>query len=364
MTNYFEEFKQLKDEGASGKSVGIPFNLPRLNTVIPGIQKQRLTLIGGGSGSGKTKYTNEEYIFNAFEQWYEGGRTFPLEIHYMSLEMPRAQIIAALVVRWLDRVHAVLVDTAYLLGYVQGKPLQAFHNELLESDDLREYITAFEEVVFIIDTHLNHVSFEMYLKDLSRSKGVITTKSITTKDDNEINVFESYEENDDRQVTIVVLDHLGLVKRVQGQSDRAMMSDMADIIIKYRNRYKFTFVVTQQLNRNFSSTDRHKMEDVLPKDSDFRGGSGMFDASDVVLGILSPNRERLNSFMGYRISSTPGSRGLGNRFVAVNVIKNRHGSNNAVIPLLFVGESGRYEELPRDAKDFDYAVLGNYTKHY
>jgi len=83
-----------------------------------------------------------------------------------------------------------------------------------------------------------------------------------------------------------------------------------------------------------------------------------------VLGLLSPNRERQATFAGYRIQSTSSSRGLGNRLVSMNVIKNRHGSNNAVIPLLFIGEIGYYEELPTKAADFNYEILLNYKKHY
>jgi hypothetical protein len=69
-------------------------------------------------------------------------------------------------------------------------------------------------------------------------------------------------------------------------------------------------------------------------------------------------------FLGYKIQSTNHNVGLGNRFISVNVIKNRYGVNNSVIPLLFLGEVGYYEELPRKAEEFDYDTLHKYKKIY
>ena len=361
---YFSEFKRLKDEGLAGLATGIPFGLERFNAVVPGVQKQRLYLLGGASGSSKTKTTNEHFMFNVFDDWLYGGKQYPLLIHYFSLEMPRSQIITALVLRWLYKQHGVLIDSPYLLGYIKGVTLKPFYNELIESKELEDYVRAFSEVVSIMDTRLNHVSFSNYIKDLSITQGIVTNKDVITKEGKTFHMFDKYEENDNRQINIIIVDHIGLVKSVTGQSERQMMIDMGDIMIKARNRYNFTFVVTQQLNRNFGSSDRAKLEDILPKDIDFRAGSAIFDAADVVLGLLSPNRERQNSFMGYRVQSTSQSVGLGNRLVAMNVIKNRHGSNNAVIPLLFIGEVGHYEELPRKAAEFNYDSLLNYRKHY
>ena len=234
---------------------------------------------------------------------------------------------------------------------------------MIESDELREYVNAFQEAVNIMDTRLNTVAFNIYLTDLAKSEGVASFEEIETSDGTNINLFKSYEENDVRQVNIVVIDHIGLVKPITGQNERTMIIELADIMIKFRNRYKFTFIAIQQLNRSANSTDRHKLEDLLPKDSDFRGGSGLFDASDIVLGMMSPNRERQSTFMGYKIASSSAQAGLGNRFISLNIIKNRFGNTNVVVPLLFVGEIGLYEQLPV-ANDMEYGGLSKWRVHY
>lgn len=363
MSNYLKEFKKLKDQGLAGLAKGIPFVVDKLNSVIPGVQKERIHLWGGNSGTGKSKSVNEHYMFTVFEDWYKGGKQYPLMIHYFSLEIPRGHILAALVVRWLYNEHGVLVDIPYILGFIHGKPLDPYYNELLESDELALYIAAFEEVTLIMDTNLNTVGFNIYLQDLADNQGVAEFTTVNKADGTEMKMFESYLENDERQINIIIIDHLGLVKHIQGQTERTMMIEMADIMIKFRNRYRFTFVVTQQLNRNSNSADRHKLEDLLIKDLDFRGSSAMFDAADAVIGIFSPNREKQNTFLGYRIAKTNTSPGFMNRMIVYNGVKNRHGETNWTLPLLFVGEIGRYEQLS-EAKDFDYAHLEKFKKHY
>lgn len=359
-TEYLESFIKEKNEGLLGRRIGIQFNLPRLNKVIPGIQKERLYLLGANSGVGKTKFVNTNFMFTAFDDWYEGGKKYPLRIQYFSMELPRSQIIAQLAVRWLWKKHRALLTVPYVLGYIKDSPLDMYYNELLESEEFREYVKAFQQVVNIIDKTLNSVGFNIHMNEIVREEGKVTYNTL----ENGMKMFKEYEEKDVNQVNLVFLDHISLVKPIEGQNERTMMIEMADIMIKLRNRFKFTFIVTQQLNRSSNSTDRHKLEDLLIKDSDFRGGSAIFDAADIVLGLFSPNRERQERFVGYQVASSDTVLGLENRLTVVNIVKNRHGSANGFVPLLFIGEVGDYEELPRDPNAFDYSILNTLKVHY
>ena len=64
---YLERFKRIKDEGLAGLKVGIPFTSDKLNRFIPGIQKEMVYLVLGNSGAGKTKFVNEQFVFNTFD---------------------------------------------------------------------------------------------------------------------------------------------------------------------------------------------------------------------------------------------------------------------------------------------------------
>jgi len=105
------------------------------------------------------------------------------------------------------------------------------------------------------------------------------------------------------------------------------------------------------------------LEDMLPKDSDLKEGGDLAEAADVIFGLMSPYREKLSAFLGYRVMDTSGGIGLKGRMLVLNVIKNRHGVMGSVYPLLFMGEAGLFSHLPAKSEDFDYEILKE-IKHY
>lgn len=360
----YKKFKAEKDAGMAGLNKGLPFKLERFNRFVPGVMRERLYLLGGGSGAGKSKTANELFIFNVFDNWRESGKKYKLNIHYFSLEMPESKIISELAARWVHKNHGIILDSQYILSHWSVYKLSPFVNEMLESDEFKEYINDFQECTTILDTTVNYIKFNIYIDNLAKESGRIRTREIIKKDGGTINLFEAYDEYDEKQVTIVILDHISLVKPVAGQNKKQMLGDMADIMIRARNRYKFTFVVTQQLNRGFNSTDRIKLDDILPKDSDFRDGSDIFDAADVVLGLMSPSRERHTTFLGFKVASNAAGEGFKNKLLILNIIKNRHGEAFVIFPLLFLGETGELFELPDKAEKFDMDSLKKYKKYY
>ena len=88
------------------------------------------------------------------------------------------------------------------------------------------------------------------------------------------------------------------------------------------------------------------------------------EACDVAVGMISPYRERINSFLGYRVVDQGVSPGLKGRMTVINIIKNRYGQAFKVFPLLFLGELGLYSHLPPKAEDFDYEILNGIKKYY
>jgi len=358
--SYFQSFQDVMNED----NAGIDFPVDRLNSIIPGIQKQRIYVAGAGSGVGKTKFTLEFFVFNTFDDWYFSDRTDSINIHVFSLEVPKEEVIASLAARWLYKQHKILVDYGYILNYWKKYPMTEYVKDLLKSDEFKLYLEKFEETVKILDFSLNTVSFAQYVDGIAKEQGEILTKQVVTKDNVTLNMFESYTPVNKDTYNIFVLDHIGLVKTISGQDKRKMIEDIADYQIKARNRYRFTFCNTQQLNRGSNSVERHKLEDLIVKDSDFAGGSGLFNAANVVIGLMSPNREQQSSFMGFRVANSDLQPGLGNRLTVLNVVKNRHGSAFGVLPMLFLGEIGLYSALPRDPEGFDYNQISNIKKYY
>ena len=157
----YNKFIKQKNDGLKGLNRGIPFELKRFNGYIPGVMRERLYLIASASGVGKSKVTNELFIFNVFDDWLDSKKAYPLKIHYFSLEMPEEQVVSELAARWIHRTQGMLVDSQYLLSYWSIYKLDPYINQLLDSESFKEYVEDFNDCVTIIDTSLNSTKFSI-----------------------------------------------------------------------------------------------------------------------------------------------------------------------------------------------------------
>ena len=241
--SYAEEIRKTISDGLSGIYAGVPFPLKKLNYSVPGIQKSRIYISAGGTGSGKSKFINEAFMFTLFDDWLASGKAYTLKIYYFSLEIPKEQILAALTVRWLYKRHEIITDNTYLLSYNKEFKPDGRILALLDSDEFTNYISAFEECVDIMDTSINHISFDNFVMAKAREHGTINYSYKETSDGNKLKMFDSYIENDPNQKILFIVDHVALVKTVSGQTKKAMLGSIGDTMIKARNRYRFTFSV-------------------------------------------------------------------------------------------------------------------------
>ena len=82
----------------------------------------------------------------------------------------------------------------------------------------------------------------------------------------------------------------------------------------------------------------------------FKDSSGTTDASEVVIALYSPYREKVARCEKYPIQNV-----LKNRFILLEVIKNRYGRSGVNIGTVFHGEIGLYTELPKPEEIGDYS---------
>ena len=82
----------------------------------------------------------------------------------------------------------------------------------------------------------------------------------------------------------------------------------------------------------------------------FKDTSGTTDASEVVLALYFPYREKVARCEGYPIQNT-----LKKRFRLLQILKNRYGDSDVNLGLSFHGEVGLFRELPKPDEIFDYA---------
>ena len=346
----FEHLKREVQAGLDGRNNGIPMGFDRLNRYI-GIRKSMYTLIGGLTGSGKTSFVDDAYVLNPFD-WYIGQKSpkIKLRIIYRSMERSKTYKLAKWVSRKIFLDQGIIVPVPKLLGWTD-KMTKDEHDLFLMYED---YMGQMNDVISIIDGPENAVGIAKELKAHALENGVIEQVDQYNK---------IYVPNNENELTIVVIDHIGLLKTTQAQPTKKQAIDkMSDELRYARDFYGYTPVVVSQFNRDISNPIRIKNGDVEPQLEDFADSSSTQNDADVVLALFDPMRYKVEDPSGYDLNKLKDEYGA-KYFRSLRLIKNSYGEDDIRIGLGFLGQIGMFKELPKrkDITDGDYDSVLNKT---
>lgn len=347
----FELLKQEVESGLEGRNKGVPMGFDRLNRYI-GIRKSIYFLVGGLTGSGKTSFIDDAFVLNPFD-WYisQKGQKTRLRIIYRSMERTRLYKLAKWVSRKIFIDHGYVIPIAKLLGWTD-KMTSDEHDLFLMYED---YMNEIAEVVTIIDGPENPVGIAKELKAYALQNGRIEQIDEYNK---------RYIPNDENEVTIVVLDHIGLLKLTKDQPTKKQAIDkMSDELRYARDFYGYTPVVVQQFNRDINNPLRIKNGDVEPQLEDFADSSQTQNDSDVVLSLFDPMRYKVADPSGYQLDKLKDEYGA-KYFRSLRLIKNSYGEDDVRIGLGFVGSVGIFKELPKRSNMTDDVYKSVVDKTY
>lgn len=344
----FEQLKNEVDKGLSGRNDGIPMGFSRLNKHI-GIRKSMYFLVGGNTGSGKTSFIDDAFVLNPFD-WYimQKDPKIKLSIIYRSMERSRTYKLAKWVSRKIFLDQGIIIPVSKLLGWTE-KMTNDEHDLFLMYED---YIGQMSECITIVDGPENPVGIAKELKAHAVKNGRIEQLDEYNK---------VYVPNDEDEVTIVVIDHIGLLKTTSAQPTKKEAIDkMSDELRYARDFFGYTPVVVSQFNRSISNPMRLKNGDVEPQLEDFSESSSTQNDADVVLALFDPIRYKVSDPSGYVLDKLKDQFGA-KYFRSLRLIKNSYGSDDLRIGLGFLGQLGIFKELPRqkDMTDADYESVTN-----
>lgn len=346
----FELLKHEVELGLTGRNDGVPMGFNRLNRYI-GIRKSMYFLVGGLTGSGKTSFIDDAFVLNPFD-WYISQKDpgLKLRIIYRSMERSRTYKLAKWISRRIFLDHAIVIPVSKLLGW-NDKMTSDEHDLFLMYED---YMNQMEDVITIIDGPENAVGIAKELKAHALKNGRIEQVDEYNK---------RYFPNDENEITIVIIDHIGLLKTTKDQPTKKDAIDkMSDELRFARDFYGYTPVVVSQFNRSISNIQRLKSGDVEPQLEDFAESSSTQNDADVVLALFDPIRYKVADPSGYDLNKLKDDFGA-KYFRSLRLIKNSYGEDDVRIGLGFLGQIGMFKELPKrkDMTDADYASVLNKT---
>jgi replicative DNA helicase len=346
-------FDQLKNEvqkGLDGRNGGIPMGFNRLNRYI-GIRKSMYFLVGGLTGSGKTSFIDDAFVLNPFD-WFISQKDpkIKLRMIYRSMERSKTYKLAKWISRKIFLDEGIIIPVPKLLGWTE-KMTKDEHDLFLMYED---YMGMMDDVITIIGGPENPVGIAKELKAHALQNGSIEQMDEFNK---------VYVPNDENEITIVVIDHIGLLKLTKDQPTKKQAIDkMSDELRYARDFFGYTPVVVSQFNRDISNPMRIKNGDVEPQLEDFAESSSTQNDADVVLALFDPMRYKVADPSGYDLNKLKDQYGA-KYFRSLRLIKNSYGEDDVRIGLGFMGQIGMFKELPRvkDMTEGDYLSVTNKT---
>jgi replicative DNA helicase len=335
----FDEVLKKIDRGKEGLNIGLPMGFNRLVDYVPDIQQGTYYLVGGETGTGKTAFADNCFLYNPYD-WIKShpDSKMKMKVIYWSFEIDKSVKMTKGICKKLYTDFNIITDINFVLSRGKNRVSQEIYDRVIL---LRDYFEEMEDVLEIFDGAMNPTGINRFMLNYARANGEFVMKKYKTDDGKEGEAFDHYVPNDPNLYTIVLIDHVSLTKKEQGLKTKETVDKLSEYLIPMRNNFNFIPVVVQQIGRANTQVDRIKLDRMEPQLSDFKDSGNTQQDANVIMSLFAPHRHEMENFRGFDITK------LKDRFRSLKVLKNRDGSSDFRIPLHFIGEVGQFTELPK-----------------
>lgn len=351
-TTVGEVLENLKDRMRNAKLGGvncIPLPFPRFRSEIPGIEQGKYITITANQKVGKTNFSNF-LLFNILDYCYNNPNSCSCHIIYFALEESKQKIIERYMSYLLYNIDGIRISPQDLRSTSSEFPVSSEILAKLEDEPYKSKLDFFERHVQFETEDTNPTGILRVCEKYAKTVGTYLSHKQMSNGNSfkEVEIFDSYIQNDPNHFKIVVIDHIGLVDKEQGFSTKAAVDKLSEYCVKYlRNRYNFTCMVIQQQAAESEGLEAIKQKRMLPSTSGLGDSKYTGRDADLVLGLFDPSKFGLSDWKGYKIYEPPNNTGLGSYARFLYVLANRDGEMNGMCPLFFDGATCTFTELPK-----------------
>lgn len=252
-----------------------------------------------------------------------------LKILYISLELSATVVIAKLLSIYIAETFKEIVPYSEIFSL--DKKIEDKKYELIKKS--LQWLSTVENHLIIYDKSISANKADELIK------GILSTYG----DFIEVNKFHTeYKPKYENFQFIVVTDSVSLLSEEEGRNKKQEIDLYCKKLIWLRNVARITAIMVQQVNRNNQNIDRRKLGLLEFNNSDLADTSETVNASENVIAIFSPFKEKLQEYRDYKIID-----GLFDRGRSILVNKSRFGIADLGIMTSFYGEIGIWESLPK-----------------
>lgn len=337
----WDDLKKEIERGKEGYNVGLTMGFERLTSHVCNIQQGRYDTIGGATGTGKTAFVDSAYVFHPYDYIKTNDSFYKLEIIYYSLEIQPTVKLAKFVARKVWEDHGILtnVNEIFSKGKFKVSP------EILDIiSDYQDYFDELQEDTLFFRSSL---SPDYLYKDLM---GYAEKRGTFYRDKNGIII--NYIPDNPHLITLVIVDHIGLITPNKADKNKKDAIDRASkTLVFFRNMCRFSPVVVSQFNRSIEQMDRKENNAQEPQLSDFKDTGATQEDANTVIALFHPFKYGMERHRGYPVIK------LKRNYRSAHLLKNRDGQADLAVGLHFMGEVGKFKELPKAKELMDNPAL-------
>lgn len=340
----------------------IPLPFERFRGDVPGIEQGQYVVITANQKTGKSQLSNYIYLFHTLDYAFTHPDRCSVHVIYFALEESVQRVIERYMSHLLYKLDGIRLAPSDLRSTSVDYPVPEEVLEKLRSERYQERLKFFERCVQFETENTNPTGILRVCEAYAKSVGKYEFHRQASRGNSfkEVEVFDSYVQDDPNHYKICIIDHIGLVDREQGFRTKDAVDKVSEYFVKYlRNRYNFTCVAIQQQASESEGLEAIKQKKMLPAAATLGDSKYTARDADLVLGLFDPSKFGLPSWRGYKIQEADGT-GLRNYARFMSVIANRNGEMGGECPLFFDGAVCNFEELPRP--DDINAVSSYYAK--
>lgn len=363
-----EELQKNKERRLAGDVIAIPWTLPRLSSVLPGIEQGRYNLISASPKAGKSQLTDFLYVYQPVEWILKNPSKITLKVFYFSLEVSKETKVKAAICYKLFNDYQILISPQKLSSIFARYVLDEKIISILNSPEYITWFKQFESMVTFYDTIRSPNSIFHLVKSYAEhpSNGSYTYKELSWQNEDGSytprRVRDKYIPARPNEYVIVIVDHIGLLQTGPAETLHQTISKYSsEYCLEMRDRWKYIPTIVQQQSADSSRAQfNYRGDTIIDKiRPDSEGlADNKYTARDVdlMISLFYPKRYNIEDYEGIDLKR------LGDNHREFMINLNRNGISNASIQLLFLGSSSYFAEFPREISEFDYINYENTIK--
>lgn len=346
MIKLLHVLEEEMNKGKEGYGITIPISLPKLNNYIE-IAKNSYYVIAGITGSGKSTLVHQIFLIDVLQWWQNNKDKVNLKLNIIYFGMERKMYMYA--AKWVSRTifinEGIYIPYKKILKFTLSRQELELVNKyklILDQWQENETLICFEGIKSVSD-------IKKFINNFASKHGTLV------KIQNDILETKIYKSNHKNHIVLIIYDHLGLTKKEQGENSiKITMDNLSRTMQDIRDKFGFSPVIVQQLNRGVQQSDRLKLNDVLPKLTDLADTSITSQDADVILALLDPysilQEGTNNDVLGYNIQKLKDER-FSKFYRSLHILKNSFDSNGIHMGLALHPYTGIFKDMPEKNKD-------------